>query len=56
MDDRDASKTKMVVRMEAKGTIKNPDGTTKEVVLRAERPLTEDEVKNHGNHTFDRSS
>lgn len=37
------------VTMTAKGTVKNPDGTTKEILLRAERPLTEEELK-HGDY------
>jgi hypothetical protein len=44
---------KLVVKMEAYGTVRNPDGTEKEIILRAERPLTEDEVKDYGDHAFD---
>jgi hypothetical protein len=31
------------VVMTATGTVRNPDGTTKEIELRAERPMTETE-------------
>jgi hypothetical protein len=39
------------MRMTARGTVRNPDGTTKEIILKAERPLTEQEEIEHGNHT-----
>jgi len=39
------------VTMTAKGVVQNPDGTTKEIILTAERPLTDDEVDEHGNYT-----
>jgi hypothetical protein len=31
------------VVMTATGTVRNPDGSTKEIELRAERPMTDDE-------------
>ena len=37
--------------MEAVGTVKNPDGTVKEIVLTAKKPITEDEAKNYGNYS-----
>lgn len=40
---------KMKVQMVATGTIKYPDGTEKEIILRAERPLTEGEIENGDN-------
>jgi hypothetical protein len=43
-------KPTLKVRMEAKGTVRNPDGTEREITLTAERPITEDEVDNHGNY------
>lgn len=38
------------VTMEGIGIVTNPDGTTKEIILRAERPLTEEELKD-GDYT-----
>jgi hypothetical protein len=37
------SATGLKVVMTATGTVRNPDGTEKEIELRAERPLTETE-------------
>jgi len=42
----------MKVTMEAVGTITNPDGTTKEIILKAERPLTQEEFRD-GNYTVE---
>jgi hypothetical protein len=38
------------VTMTAKGVVQNPDGTTKEIILTAERPITDDEVDENGNY------
>jgi hypothetical protein len=48
------------LRMEAQGTVQCPDGTIKHIVLRAERPLTEEEKEkycgdNPGNSSSDSS-
>ena len=37
----------------ATGTVQNPDGTTKEIELRAERPLTDAELAAHLNETLE---
>lgn len=37
-------KPQFKVQMEAIGTVTNPDGTTKQIILRAERPLTDEEL------------
>lgn len=37
------SDSALKLQMEARGTVRNPDGTVKEIVLRAERPMTDDE-------------
>ena len=41
-----AEKPTMKVQMEARGTVQSPDGTVKEIILRAERPLTDEEIEN----------
>lgn len=37
--------------MVGKGIVRNPDGTEKEVTLRAEKPITEKEAVKYGYHT-----
>jgi outer membrane lipopolysaccharide assembly protein LptE/RlpB len=43
MEQQQGAEMRITVVMTATGTVVNPDGTTKEIQLRAERTLTDDE-------------
>jgi hypothetical protein len=43
---------KIKVQMTAKGTVRNPDGTTKQIELKAEKLVTPAEAKKYGYHAI----